>query len=184
MKQFIKQYYLYLITALIVIISLALSFDFEKTEEQEPFSNYIPDTPVEEYIYVDIQGAVENPGVYKLPTNTRLFQLIIKAGGFSNDADVKRINQSIILQDELYIYIPNIFDQIIEDNEEEVSTKININTASKSELETLPGIGPQTAQNIIDYREDIQGFTTIEDLMDVPGIGEATFAQIAEFITV
>ena len=90
------------------------------------------------------------------------------------------------LRDEQVIYIPSVNDEypmiteIIEDNQNGI---ININTASLQQLDTLPGIGPSTAQSIIDFREENGGFSTIDSLVEVPGIGEATLNEIREFIT-
>ncbi|AIO19503.1 ComE operon protein 1 [Candidatus Izimaplasma bacterium HR1] len=187
MKEFIKKYYIYIAVVVIVLISVVLSLDFEK----EP-NIIVPITENEQvvnksYIYIDIKGSVLNPGVYKVEAGTRLFQLINLSGGFTEEADHAVVNQSVLLYDEMYIYIPNISEDYtgnIYVNNENSNGVVNLNTASKSTLETLPGIGPSTAQSIIDYRDNISSFNSIEDIMNVPGIGEATFNEIKTLITV
>ena len=138
------------------------------------------------YIYIDIKGEIMNPGVYKVDEYTRLFQLIQLAGGITDDADTLAFNLSLKLRDEQVIYIPSVNDEypmIYEDDGTTNSDKININLATIVLLDTLPGIGPSTAQNIIDYRKENGSFETVEDLLEVPGIGEATLNEIREFIT-
>ena len=187
MKEFIRKYFVYVIIALITIGSLIFTLDFgEKSEIFVP--EVISEQTVNKtFIYVDIRGSIYNPGVYKVESGTRLFQLISKAGGLTVDANELIVNQSILLIDEMSLYIPNINEEkdleinINQNNEQ--SSLININTATKTELETLPGIGPATAQSIIDYRENISAFATPMDIVEVPGIGEATYQDIEELIT-
>ncbi len=187
MKEFVKKYYIYIIIIVVSVFALFLSWDFDK-EPEVNLVNTISEQDVNNpYIYVDIRGSILNPGVYKVETGTRLFQLISLSGGFTDDVKENVVNQSVLLEDEMYIYIPNINDDIEQgsSNSDNVDSKlVNINTASKTELETLSGIGPSTAQSIIDYREEHGEFLSIEDLMKVPGIGEATFNDIKSDITV
>lgn len=187
MKEFIKKYYLYILVGVITLTALLVSIDFN-IEDEVSYPNMIHEqTEEDNYIYIDIRGSVLNPGVYKVIDGTRLFQLINLAGGFTDDVNEHAVNQSVLLKDEMYIYIPNIYDEYIgvsDQNNDDGSSLVNINTASKSLLDTLPGIGPSTAQNIIDYRTNNGNFKTIEDLMNVPGIGEATFNEIKSKITV
>ncbi len=89
----------------------------------------------------------------------------------------------MLLKDEMYVYIPNIYEDYKGTNIDNSTLLVNINSASKTELESLPGIGPSTAQSIIDYREQIKIFDDIEDLMNVPGIGETTFNELKDLIT-
>jgi len=186
MYDFLKKYYLYIIGLFLLIIIVSfLSIDSDDNPMFEPFST---ETIVEEtkYIYVDIKGEVLNPGVYKVDENTRLFQVISLAGGVSSSADTLAFNLSIRLYDQQVVYIPSINDEyplITEVIEFEQSIVININRASIELLDTLPGIGPSTAQSIIDYREEYGYFEDIEDLINVPGIGEVTMNEIREFIT-
>lgn len=184
----IKQYYLYIVIVVVCgLIITGLMMKPEQQDEEFIVKNNQSEQKVETtYIYVDIKGAVENPGVYKVEKGSRLFQVIRMAGGLIAVADDNAINKSIILGDQDVIYIPKIdeeFPNITQQSDEQVGGIININTASISELETLAGIGPTTAQNIIDYRTENGNFETINDLMNVSGIGESTFDKIKEFIT-
>lgn len=190
----IEKKYIYVLVAVIVCL---LYFGYQvyntlsREEEIVTMSTLEPTVTDVEYIVVDIKGQVLNEGVYKVIKGTRLYQLIIKAGGLTKDAKSEFINQSIILDDEMMIYIPSIYDQetevviTTEDSNEDDQTQklININTASKSSLESIPGIGSVTADSIITYRES-NTFETIEDIMNVTGIGESTFEKIKSYITV
>ena len=139
-------------------------------------------------IYVDIAGCVINPGVYKVKSGTRLFEVIEKAGGLSENADTISINraeevsdgQKIIinsketLQDSSGIYI----------SDGTTNGKININKADATKLQEIPGVGPSTAQKIIEYRTKTGRFNSIEDIMNVSGIGQKTFENMKDYITV
>lgn len=145
---------------------------------------------VDEEILVDVKGAVLKPGVYKATVGDRVIDLIDKAGGLGEGANEKAINFAERVTDEMVLYVP----MIGEEAEEMVSTlagstggdpgKINLNTASQTELETLPGIGPAKAQAIIDYRENSGPFKAIEDIRSISGFGEKTFEKLKEHISV
>lgn len=158
------------------------------------------------YFYVDIKGMIKTPGVYKVEEEKRVIDVINQAGGLISGADTSLINLSLKIHDSMVIVIYSkkevqdfakvqneektaiceakiINDACIkEKTKEEKNTKININTASLEELSSLSGIGAAKAKAIIDYREK-SPFKTIEELMEVNGIGEALFAQIKENIT-
>lgn len=139
----------------------------------------------ETFIYIDIGGEVNNPGVYKVEENTRLFYIVDMAGGLTSEADINAVNLSILVYDQMKIYIPSFDDDMPNIVEEQEDTGlININTAGPDVLMSLPGIGPATAQNIIDYRDNVGLFNSVEDIMNVENIGESTFASIKDFITV
>ncbi len=126
-------------------------------------------------------------------------QAIEAAGGFTNDANSAVINLAQPLNDGLQIYVPTIDEEVptfatINEPTTTNSTRsetinvssslVNINTATKAELETLPGIGPSTAQNILDHRDANGPFQAIEHIMDVSGIGDGRFEQIQDLITI
>ncbi|MBU1020423.1 MAG: helix-hairpin-helix domain-containing protein [Firmicutes bacterium] len=188
MKVYVKKYYRYIIGGFIVLMIITLLVLFDDEPSQTPFLPVIETVDEEKisYIYVDIKGEVKNPGVYKVITGSRLFQVVSLAGGVTSEADELAINFAIQLSDQQVIYIPNISDEfpLITDNTNDESSLININTASLELLDTLPGIGPATAQSIINYRLENGNYTTIEDLLNVPGIGEGTISEIRNFITV
>ena len=156
----------------------------------------------EEKVVVHVIGEVNNPGVVTLPEGSRIIDAINKAGGKTEEADLSKINLAFIVEDGTQIYIPRINENLNEINlisdgagigviindsnleENELEVKVNINTANKEKLETLPGIGETTAQKIIDYREANGKFKTIEDIKNVSGIGEAKYESLKDKITV
>jgi competence protein ComEA len=147
--------------------------------------------PTDTPIVVHITGAVPRPGVYALPQGARVQDAISAAGGFLADADKSGINLARALEDGEQLDIPLVEGaslvlptpgvEVVDPAEIEL---ININTASQAELETLPGIGPTTAQKIIEFREENGPFQTIEDIVKVSGIGPGTFEKIKDLITV
>ncbi len=152
---------------------------------------------IDEEIIIHITGEVENEGIIKIKKDARIADVIDEAGGVTNEADLSKINLAYSVKDGQKIYIPNVNDK---ENEEEYITqeagdevivegevktsKVNINTAKQTELETLSGIGPSIALKIINYREENGEFKTIEDIKNVPGIGDAKFENIKENICV
>lgn len=146
--------------------------------------------PTDKPIVVHITGAVPRPGVYALPKGARVQDGISAAGGFLAEADKEGINLARPLDDGEKLEIPYAagFSPVIPTPEltpfASTSDLIDINTASNFELESLPGIGPTTAQKIIDYRDANGPFLSIEDIINVPGIGPTTFDRIKNLITV
>lgn len=155
-----------------------------------------------EKVIIHVVGEVNSPGVVTLEEGARIIDAINAAGGKTEEADLSKINLAYVVEDGTQIYIPRINENLNQVelisteagqsvvinnsniNEEENNTKVNINTANKEKLETLPGIGETTAQKIIDYREQNGKFTKIEDLQNVSGIGEAKFNSLKDKITV
>jgi len=168
----------------------------------------------EKEILVDIKGQIKKPGVFKMSSNERVNDAITKAGGLTNNADTSLINLSQKVKDEMVIIVyskeevqkmneeepcicPDVNDACInEENKSEIivedknnqkveaNSKISINTASKEELMMLDGIGETKAVSIIEYRSKNGNFKTIEEIMEVSGIGEAAFEKIKEKITI
>ena len=155
-----------------------------------------------ENIIVHVSGAVNKEGIVELKNNSRIIDAIDKAGGLKDEADITNINLAYIIEDGMKIHIPskeekestiivesNIDSGTVEQSNEIKSNnnkklKININTATKTDLETLPGIGESTALKIIEYRKKKGKFKLIEDIKQVNGIGENKFNKIKELITV
>ena len=128
---------------------------------------------------VYISGAVATPGVYSLPEGSRVEAAVQAAGGFLPGAEQNNINLAMLLTDGQQINVPGIVDT------SHVNVgRVNINSATVSELDTLPGIGPTTAQSIVDYRTQHGLFQVIQDIQNVPGVGPATFELIKDYITV
>jgi competence protein ComEA len=128
---------------------------------------------------VYVSGAVATPGVYTLPDGSRVDAAIKAAGGLTSAADLTSINQAALLVDGEQI---NVLGNV--DTSQIFVGRVNINTATAMELDGLPGIGPTTAQAIIDYRLQHGPFQFIQDIQNVPGIGPATYDKIKDYITV
>ncbi|NMM64557.1 DNA-binding protein [Clostridium sp. P21] len=147
------------------------------------------DTKTKE-ITVYINGEVKNPGVYKLKDGSRAQDLLNSAGGFSETADKCKLNLAKKLKDEDYIYVDRKNDKNISasgsigNSSISQDGKVDINSASKEQLKTVPGIGDTTAQKIIDYREKNGSFKSIEDLKKVGRIGDKTLEKIKDKIEV
>lgn len=140
-----------------------------------------------ERMMVDVKGAVKHPGVYEVDEGERVIDAIKKSGGFTDEADVDRINLSERVSDEMVIYVPEIGEEISfgqSEPDKDGSEKIDINEADTVLLQTLPGIGPTRAEAIIEYRNENGPFTSIEELMKITGIGEKTFEKLKDRITV
>ncbi len=168
----------------------------DSKKEQEQANNESKSTK----IYVDISGAVKQPGVYQLSEGSRLFDLLKQAGGLTEDAAIQTVNQAMIIQDQQKIIIltqdqaqrldtENINNNgHLEEKSAEKSSKedgkININQADLTQLQQLSGIGEKKAQAIIDYRNENGSFKTIEDLAKVTGIGEKTVEKLRDSITI
>ena len=140
-------------------------------------------------IVVYICGAVKESKVITLKENSRICDAIDSVGGITNEADLTNINLAYILEDGEKIYIPKKGEEIQNSlnsgyNNSISENKININKATQTELETIPGIGPSTALKIINYREENGKFNSIEDIKNVSGIGEAKFNNIKNYICV
>ena len=127
---------------------------------------------------VYISGEVLFPGVYQLPPGSRVRDAIEIAGGFLTSADTDSINQAALLIDSSHIIIMPL---LFEENQQ--TYEININTASITELESLPRIGTTFAKNIVDYRLEHGPYLSIEEIQKVPGIGPVTFDKIKDLIS-
>ncbi len=134
-------------------------------------------------IYVDIDGAVNKPGVYELHDGGRVNDAINMAGGLLDNAYTKNLNKAKKLIDGEKIYIISEEEALIEEELNESSKLINLNTASINDLMSLPGIGEVYAQRIIDYRTE-KKFEQIDEIKNISGIGEKTFDKIKDLITV
>ena len=148
-------------------------------------------------VYVDVDGAVASPGVYRLQDGARVSQAIDAAGGLTAEADVTGLNRASKVTDGQKIYVPTVGEQQVAlaaggaeggaaaaSGTGASSGLVNINTASAAELQTLSGIGPSMAQSIIDERTQNGAFASVDDLMRVSGIGEKKLAKIKDCICV
>jgi competence protein ComEA len=138
-------------------------------------------------LVVHVAGAVAHPGVYRLRAGARAIDAVDAAGGPTIDADTGRINLAAPLRDGERVYVPRIGEaapSAIGAGTGEERGPINLNTATVAELESLPGVGPSTAAAIVDHRERSGPFTSVEQLLDVRGIGPAKLDQIRGLVTV
>lgn len=148
-------------------------------------------------VYVDVDGAVASPGVYRLKEGARVSQAIDAAGGLTAEADVAGLNRASKVTDGQKIYVPTVGEQQAAavtggadsgaspaSGAGASSGLVNINTASAAELQTLSGIGPSMAQSIIDERTQNGAFASVDDLMRVSGIGVKKLAKIKDCICV
>lgn len=141
-----------------------------------------PQTGASDSVWVHICGEVAVPGVYEVETGSRIYDVLLAAGGFTREADQKAVNLAGEVSDGLQIVIPSAAETAASENSGD-SRLVNINTASKEELCTLPGIGESRAADIISYRETYGPFLTGEDIMKVSGIKTSVYEKIKDNIT-
>jgi competence protein ComEA len=167
-----------IIAAIVLIVSLLMVL--RGNTQINPAPEIIPITISEPEIFVDVTGAVNNPGVYSLTGRSRVIDAIKAAGDSAPGADLSTINLARVLNDGEQIYVDST---VVNSSGQRVSKKvatgpININRATLRQLDSLDGIGPVIAGRIIQYRKKNGSFLTIDDLQKVSGIGVAKFAQI------
>ena len=196
MSNWLERYRGYvLITAINLVVLGGVIFFLRRPPPPEltiasptPTATPLP-TPTPRPLRVYVSGAVTHADVYELPAESIVKDAIEAAGGATSEADLDRINLALSVADGQHIYVPKLGEEsppISPPTEPsdiasgKAGSKININTASQSEIESLPGIGPSKAQGIIENRP----YNSIEEIKKVPGIGEATFQQIKDLITV
>lgn len=160
----------------------------EELEDQKTEQN-VRENEVSKTIVIDIKGAVKKPGVYTMKVGERVVDAIEKAGGLLKEADQNQLNLASLLKDEMVIYVPKKGEQQEKPLQangllQEDDGKIRINSASVEELQKLKGIGPAKAEAIVSYREENGPFQTVEDLLEVSGIGEKTLETIKDDIVV
>lgn len=151
-----------------LLVIVVLIFIFFNQSSYVDMSEFKSDT-----IEVEIKGEVTQPGVYELEYNAKIEDLIAKSGGANANADLGSINQSKVLKNEDVIVISSKTNAV----------KVSINSGTLEQLSTLPGVGPSTAQKIIDYRNASGSFQSLEDVMFVKGIKQKLFDKIKDYIT-
>lgn len=175
------------------------SYESGTEDESQAFasqngSGSSPQESVCEEIYVYVCGCVQSPGVYALGPGARIYEAIEAAGGMAEEADASYVNLAQVAEDQMQIYIPSLEETAsgtfardtagTDGGTEGGQEKVDINTASADQLDALPGIGPSKAEDIINYREEHGGFSSVEELMDIPGIKSGIFDQIKDLVTV
>ena len=193
-----------IVVACIVLVVLALvrfvptetsaSQDFEAPAQAEEQAASEQDSDVRQ-VGVDVEGAVASPGLYLVSADARVNDAVAAAGGMTSDADRQRVNLAQKVEDGMQVYVPS--------REEVPATtgttttgagqasssgaskgKVNLNTASAEELQTLSGIGPSLSQRIIDYRQANGPFKSVDDLRKVSGIGDTRFKSLKDLVCV
>ena len=174
-----------------------ISEEWEQEEIGQTNLSYAEET---EQFIIHISGAVVKEGIVTIKQGARISDVIEAAGGLQENASLKNVNLAYMVEDGQKIYIPTKEEEesqeekeytIVQegnhssdDEKEEEKTKVNINKATQTELEELPGIGSATALKIIQYREENGTFHSIEEIKNVNGIGDAKFDQLKEYITI
>ena len=188
------------VLAVIVIILVGRGMMASPTKEKVMVTNAVNTTRVEETTtmmpqncYVDIKGEVLHPGVYEFSCESRMQEVIKKAGGFTEEADETKINLAQKITDQMQMIVPNVNSKqeggVTEGNSEKGNSsnmilsnakqgKVNINTATLEELQTIKGIGKKKAEAILQYRKEHGAFRTNEDLLQVKGIGKKALEAI------
>lgn len=161
--------------------------ELDETEDEK----IVEDESAEEDIIIDIKGEINSPGVYEMQLGDRMIDIVDRAGGLTDEASETAINLAEKLQDEMAIVIPKEGDELLETDELNSNAsnglsseldKLNLNHATQAELETLNGIGPSKAEAIISHREENGLFQSVEDVLEVSGIGEKTLESFKEDI--
>lgn len=199
MKKIKKNIFLAIIVVIIITIIVINNLKTDQYEELQDSEVLIANDTSEankRHIFLHIIGEVNSPGIIELEEKSRLIDAVEKAGGLTELADTNKINLAYVLSDGQKIYIPSIYDEKIENYiTEEIGENVlqedlkfqnmvNINNATQTELETLPGVGASTALKIINYRNEHGKFKSIDELKNVPGIGESKFREIKDQICV
>ncbi len=177
--------------------ALSTSFSTSSGETSQPKTVTSASKTESDKIFVDIKGAVRKEGVYELTSGSRVTDVVKLAGGFTDDADKKSVNLAEKLVDEAVVYVAKIGEEVTpastpsqakpttaSGGQGDSSAQINLNTATTEELQTISGIGAKRAQDIIDYRDANGGFSSVDDLKNVSGIGEKTLEKLKSEVTV
>lgn len=210
MKDWLNEYKLYVVIVLVIAFGAVYYFftannESSKTQTLNEMNENLTEpekgaeTKVEqsiqnpEHVMVDVKGQVKKPGVYESRGGERVIDLINRAGGLTENADENQVNLAEHVVDAMVIYIPAKGEEGISAGDSTTSvpgnagiggqsSKINLNKADETQLQTLPGIGPAKAAAIIEYRETNGPYKTIEDLKNISGIGDKTFEKLKDLI--
>lgn len=193
-----------IVVACIVLVVLALvrfvpaetsaSQDFEAPAQAEEQAASEQDSDVRQ-VGVDVEGAVASPGLYLVSADARVNDAVAAAGGMTSDADRQRVNLAQKVEDGMQVYVPSREEAPAATGTTTTGAgqasssgaskgKVNLNTASAEELQTLSGIGPSLSQRIIDYRQANGPFKSVDDLRKVSGIGDTRFKSLKDLVCV
>jgi competence protein ComEA len=184
-----------------IVICLIILFFFIQQKKSDPLEQvaqsqeFTEDSPQlsqsqDQRIFLDIKGAVRQPGMYEGKENMRVWDAVMLAGGFSEEADTKQVNFSKRVTDQMVIYIPKQGEQVaaledtLQQSSEGESSKVNLNQATEAQLQELSGVGQKKAQEIIRYREENGGFKIIDELKNISGFGDKTFEKLKDNLSI
>lgn len=162
-----------------------IATDVQAKDVEKKSKPKILDAKEQKKILIDMRGAVVKEGVYEMKEGDRFKDAVEKAGGFLPEADIKKVNLAQIVQDQMILYVPNKNEQV-----QDLATsskgegKVQINAASKEQLEKITGIGSRKAESILKYREEHGPFQKIEDLLKIDGIGVKSLEKIKDQIII
>lgn len=192
-KKIIGSIVIFIIFSSFLVVGYFISKPSKELDSKEVFNETVSiESKESSEITVYINGEVNNPGVYKLKNDSRIEDLVKIAGGFTTESDKDTLNLAKKLRDEDYVYVDKKSEvkgtqaasQSTINNGIGKDNKVNINTATKEELKTIPGVGDVTAQKILDYREQNGRFSSIEDLKNIDRIGDKTLEKMKDKIDV
>lgn len=164
-------------------------------EEKIPFASNTAstlqiDAPLEK-IMVHVVGEIQYPGIFEMESDSRISEIIDKAGGVTSEADIEQLNLAAFVSDGSQIRVPKRGGDVVgplvlssspNNNSTNGGTVVNINRATSGELESLTGVGPSLASKIIKYRDTNGSFASVDSLLSVPGIGPAKLESMREFV--
>ncbi|WP_166983731.1 ComEA family DNA-binding protein [Paramicrobacterium fandaimingii] len=173
---------LLMLAGLSAAVVIALVKDGEHVSTVQPHNTFSTSIPA--VIYVHVLGAVASPGLYQLSDGARVMDAVAAAGGLTDDADEAAINLARFVTDGEQVRVPEVGETAEQQEGKDAQGRVNLNTATAEQLEELPNIGPALAERIIAWRDDNGGFRSVDDLRNVSGIGEKTFATLKDLVTV
>jgi len=203
-RQLFFTYRRQLLIAAVLVVTVGTAFGYRLVATQAAGrlapTVAVSATPDPGMITVDIEGAVVAPGVRQLEAGSLVGEAINLAGGLSAEADLQliasKINKAAVLKDHQQLYLPVLGEKgavstvpsgigsAATPGTQTAGELVNLNTATAEQLDALPGVGPSTAQKILQYREDHGGFSDVSDLQQVSGIGDAKFNQLKDLVTI
>ncbi|MGI8774180.1 MAG: ComEA family DNA-binding protein [Actinomycetota bacterium] len=137
-------------------------------------------------LYVHVAGAVRSPGLFELPDGARVADAVAAAGGARKAGDLDAVNLAQLLTDGMKIEVPRAGEQssaAAESAAADETSVVSLNSADRTALETIPGIGPVTAAAILSHRAELGGFSALAELLDVTGIGPATYEAMLPYVS-